>query len=53
MAFLPFSPNVAIEPQLALVIFIAPALLDAAYDTAPRDLLRLWVPYWPWQWVPS
>jgi Na+/H+ antiporter len=44
VAFLPISPNVAIEPQLALVIFIAPALLDAAYDTAPRDLMRLWVP---------
>jgi Na+/H+ antiporter len=43
VAFLPFSPNVEIEPQLALVIFIAPALLDAAYDTAPRDLVRLWV----------
>jgi Na+/H+ antiporter len=43
-AFLPISPKVSIEPQLALVIFIAPALLDAAYDTAPRDLLRLWIP---------
>jgi NhaP-type Na+/H+ or K+/H+ antiporter len=44
VAFLPFSPAFQIDPRLALVIFIAPALLDAAYDTAPRDLLRLWVP---------
>ncbi len=44
VAFLPFSPTVEIDPRLALVIFIAPALLDAAYDTAPRDLRRLWVP---------
>jgi CPA1 family monovalent cation:H+ antiporter len=43
-AFLPFSTNVNIDPQLALAIFIAPALLDAAFDTAPRELLRLWVP---------
>ena len=44
VAFLPFSPTIQIDPRLALVIFIAPALLDAAYDTAPRDLKRLWVP---------
>ena len=44
VAFLPFSPTFQIDPRLALVIFIAPALLDAAYDTAPRDLRRLWVP---------
>ncbi|HEY2682446.1 MAG TPA: cation:proton antiporter [Steroidobacteraceae bacterium] len=43
-AFLPIAGNVAIEPRIALAIFIAPALLDAAFDTAPRDLMRLWVP---------
>jgi Na+/H+ antiporter len=44
VALLPFAPSVEIEPHLALAIFIAPALLDAAYDTSPRDLKRLWVP---------
>ena len=44
VASLPFAPSVEIEPHLALAIFIAPALLDAAYDTSPRDLKRLWVP---------
>ncbi len=41
---LPFAPVVAIDPHLALAVFIAPALLDAAYDTAPTDLRRLWIP---------
>jgi Na+/H+ antiporter len=44
VALLPFAPSMEIEPHLALAIFIAPALLDAAYDTSPRDLKRLWVP---------
>ncbi len=44
VAFLPFSPRVEMDPRLAVVIFIAPALLDAAYETSPRDLKRLWVP---------
>jgi Na+/H+ antiporter len=43
-AFLPFSSTVGLDPHVALAIFIAPALLDAAFDTAPRDLKRLWVP---------
>jgi Na+/H+ antiporter len=44
VALSPFAPRVDIEPHLALAIFIAPALLDAAFDTSPRDLKRLWVP---------
>ena len=43
-AFLPFSSAVGLDPHMALAIFIAPALLDAAFDTAPRDLKHLWVP---------
>jgi CPA1 family monovalent cation:H+ antiporter len=43
VALLPFAPAVEIEPHLALVLFIAPALLDAGYDTSPRDLRRHWV----------
>jgi Na+/H+ antiporter len=44
VAVSPFAPSFGIDPHLALAIFIAPALLDAAYDTSPRDLRRLWVP---------
>jgi Na+/H+ antiporter len=42
VAVLPHAPEVAIEPHLVLALFIAPALLDAAFDTSPRDLKRLW-----------
>ncbi len=40
LAFLPSHPRIVIEPDLALALFVAPLLLDAAYDTAPRDLWR-------------
>ena len=43
-AFLPFAPRIQIEPELALALFVAPALLDAAFDTSPRDLRRNAVP---------
>ena len=44
LAFLPFAPQIRIEPELALALFVAPALLDAAFDTSPRDLRRNAVP---------
>ena len=44
LAFLPFSPSVEIEPDLALALFVAPVLVDAAFDTAPRELKRDIVP---------
>jgi Na+/H+ antiporter len=40
LAFLPFGPRITIDPDLALALFVAPALLDAAFDTSPRDLRR-------------
>ena len=40
IAFLPFGPNIRIDPELALALFVAPALVDAAFDTSPRELLR-------------
>ena len=43
-SLLPFAPHVTINPQLALAVFIAPALMDAAFDTSPVDLKRLWIP---------
>jgi monovalent cation/hydrogen antiporter len=38
LAFTPGAPRIALEPELALALFLAPVLLDAAYDTSPRDL---------------
>jgi Na+/H+ antiporter len=42
VAALPWSPTIAIDPPLALALFIAPALLDAAYDLPPREMMRHW-----------
>ncbi|TCR70094.1 cation:proton antiporter [Bosea sp. BK604] len=44
VAALPWAPDIAIDPHLALALFIAPALLDAAYDFAPREARRFWLP---------
>ena len=41
LAFLPFGPSIEIEPDLALALFVAPVLLDAAFDTSPRRLEAL------------
>lgn len=40
IAFVPGAPLIEIDPELALALFIAPVLLDAAYDTSLRDLKR-------------
>ena len=44
VAALPWVPEIDMEPRLALALFIAPALLDAAYDLPPRELRRDWLP---------
>ncbi len=44
VAALPWVPEIEMEPRLALALFIAPALLDAAYDLPPRELRRDWLP---------
>ena len=38
--FIPGTPTVVLDPQLALALFVAPVLLDAAFDASPRDLKR-------------
>jgi monovalent cation/hydrogen antiporter len=38
LALIPGVPEVALDPELALALFVAPTLLDAAYDASPRDL---------------
>ena len=43
-AFLPLAQPIRIDPELALALFVAPVLLDAAFDTSPRDLKRNLVP---------
>lgn len=40
LALLPGTPQVTLDPRLALALFVAPVLLDAAFDTSPRDLKR-------------
>jgi monovalent cation/hydrogen antiporter len=44
LAFIPGAPRFTIDPEVALALFVAPVLLDAAYDASPRDLKDLWVP---------
>ena len=44
LAFVPSTPNWTLEPDLALALFVAPVLLDAAYDTSLRDLRDNWLP---------
>jgi CPA1 family monovalent cation:H+ antiporter len=38
LALVPGAPAVELDPELALALFVAPTLLDAAYDASPRDL---------------
>jgi len=38
LALIPGMPEVTLDPELALALFVAPTLLDAAYDASPRDL---------------
>lgn len=44
LALLPSAPQFRIDPQLTLALFLAPVLLDAAYDTSLRDLKINWIP---------
>lgn len=42
IAFLPGAPRLQPPPELILALFVAPVLLDAAYDASLRDLRRDW-----------
>src|SRR4051812_16531100 len=44
LAFVPVAPALTLPPELVLALFVAPVLLDAAYDTSVRDLKDNWVP---------
>jgi CPA1 family monovalent cation:H+ antiporter len=43
VALAPLNVSFHLHPELVLALFVAPVLLDAAYDTSLRDLKRHWV----------
>jgi CPA1 family monovalent cation:H+ antiporter len=43
-ALMPGAPKISIEPHTALALFLAPALVDAAFDFPVGDARRLWRP---------
>jgi Na+/H+ antiporter len=38
LTLIPGTPQVVLDPRLALALFVSPVLLDAAFDASPRDL---------------
>jgi monovalent cation/hydrogen antiporter len=42
LALVPGAPTLMLDPELALALFVAPVLLDAAFDASPRDLRANW-----------
>ena len=44
LAFAPGLPELVLDPELILALFVAPVLLDAAYDASLRDLKDNWRP---------
>lgn len=44
LAFIPGAPRFDLPPDLILALFVAPVLLDAAYDSSLRDLRDNWRP---------
>ena len=39
---IPGAPTLVLDPELALALFVAPVLVDAAFDASPRDLRVNW-----------
>jgi CPA1 family monovalent cation:H+ antiporter len=44
LPFLPVGVRLTLPPELVLALFVAPVLLDAAYDASVRDLKDNWAP---------
>src|SRR3954451_22592850 len=42
LALIPGVPTLVLDPELALALFVAPVLVDAAFDASPRDLCANW-----------
>jgi monovalent cation/hydrogen antiporter len=44
LALLPHGPRISLQPDLALALFVAPVLVNAAFDNSLRDLRENWIP---------
>lgn len=44
VAFFPGAPHLQLDPEVVLTLFVAPVLMDAAFDMSLRDLRRNWRP---------
>ncbi|MFL5813769.1 MAG: cation:proton antiporter [Bdellovibrionia bacterium] len=44
LALVPGVPTLVLDPELALTLFVAPVLVDAAFDASLRDLRSNWRP---------
>jgi len=44
LGFVPGMPSLSLPPELVLALFVAPVLLDAAFDASLRDLRDNWAP---------
>jgi CPA1 family monovalent cation:H+ antiporter len=44
VALMPGTPTIALDPAVALSLFIAPVLVDAAFDFPIGAAIRLWAP---------
>src|SRR4051794_41814292 len=42
LALVPGAPTLVLDPELVLALFVAPVLVDAAFDASPRDLRANW-----------
>jgi CPA1 family monovalent cation:H+ antiporter len=42
LALIPGVPTLVLDPALALALFVAPVLLDSAFDSSPRDMRANW-----------
>ena len=44
LALVPGTPTLVLDPELALALFVAPVLVDAAFDASARDMRVNWRP---------
>src|ERR671921_2851139 len=42
LALVPGIPTLVLDPELALALFVAPVLVDSAFDASPRDMRANW-----------
>jgi monovalent cation/hydrogen antiporter len=44
LALIPGVPTLVLDPELALALFVAPVLVDSAFDSSQRDMRKHWRP---------